>query len=95
MTPRLLGIQALFMEILALKKGARFADVACKLSVLKLQVGSENLLTESTAHAAAGAKMVAVFNCQRGAVTVNVSAGVGGVRSHAVTQITTLVDDGH
>ena len=29
--------------------------------------------------------MVAVFNCQRGAVTVNVSAGVGGVRSHALT----------
>ena len=29
LTPRLLGLQALFMEILALKKGARFADVAC------------------------------------------------------------------
>ena len=51
---------------------------------------SENLLTESTAHAAAGAEPVAVVSGQRGAVIVGVSAGVGDVRSHAVTQATTL-----
>ena len=53
---------------------------------------SENLLTESTAHAAAGAEPVAVVSGQRGAVIVGVSTGVGDVRCHAVTQATTLVN---
>ena len=44
-------------------------------------------LTESTSHAAVGAVLVAGV---LGAVVVGFSAGVGGVRRHAVTQAAAL-----
>ena len=47
-------------------------------------------LTESTAHAAVGAELVAVVLGEGGAVVVGVGAGVGGVRRHAVTQAAAL-----
>ena len=56
-----------------------------------LENNKESLdLTESTAHAAVGAELVAGVLGEGGAVVVGVGAGVGGVRRHAVTQAAAL-----